>query len=308
MPATSPFDVLAEEIGAVAGRIEREAGFRIAAAISDLERRDAERELRFTRLEQAVAARLAEVRDGRDGVDGTAGKDGVDGRDGRNGIDGAPGESGADGLPGRDGADGKDGRDGERGADGVPGRDGADGKDGKDGAPGDRGQEGPPGKLPIVRAWAEGVHYVGDVVAYRGGTYQALRDTGRAPESEDWISLAAKGADGHTPHVSGTFVEGRSYSYFDVVALNGGSFIALKDDPGPCPGDGWQLLASPGKRGKEGPQGQRGEPGKAGPAGPAVVAAEIDAEGMLTLTNGDGSTVACDFYPVLTRVAASRVS
>ena len=38
----------------------------------------------------------------------------------------------------------------------------------------------------------------------------------------------------------------------DVVALNGGSFIARKDVPGPCPGPGWQLIASQGRRGAAG--------------------------------------------------------
>ena len=80
--AISPFDLLAEELGAVAGRIERETQLRIAGAIADLERRDAERELRLERLERAIADRLAEVRDGEPGP---AGKDG------------APGASGLDG-------------------------------------------------------------------------------------------------------------------------------------------------------------------------------------------------------------------
>jgi hypothetical protein len=53
----------------------------------------------------------------------------------------------------------------------------------------------------------------------------------------------------------------------DVVALNGGSFVALKDKPGPCPGSGWQLIASQGKRGVAGEKGERGPPGPRGDAG-----------------------------------------
>jgi hypothetical protein len=52
--------------------------------------------------------------------------------------------------------------------------------------------------------------------------------------------------------------------------LNGGSFLALREKPGPCPGPGWQLLAAPGKRGiagEKGPQGNRGPAGVAGPPG-----------------------------------------
>ena len=60
------------------------------------------------------------------------------------------------------------------------------------------------------------------------------------------------------------------YAAYDAVALNGGSFLALRDKPGACPGPGWQLLAAPGKRGvagERGPQGDRGPAGIAGPPG-----------------------------------------
>ena len=41
---------------------------------------------------------------------------------------------------------------------------------------------GPAGKLPLVRVYQpEAVHYEGDVVVHSGATWQALRDTGRAP-------------------------------------------------------------------------------------------------------------------------------
>jgi len=40
-----------------------------------------------------------------------------------------------------------------------------------------------------------------------------------------------------------------------------GSFVALKDAPGPRPGSGWQMLASQGKRGVAGEKGERGERG-----------------------------------------------
>jgi hypothetical protein len=50
------------------------------------------------RVEEAVTARLAEVRDGRDGAEGPVGPPGRDGTD-------AVGERGAEGPPGRDGLD-----------------------------------------------------------------------------------------------------------------------------------------------------------------------------------------------------------
>ena len=65
----------------------------------------------------------------------------------------------------------------------------------------------------------------------------------------------------------GTFNETAEYRRLDVVARNGGSFVALKDKPGPCPGSGWQLVASQGKRGVAGERGERGPPGPRGDAG-----------------------------------------
>jgi hypothetical protein len=61
--------------------------------------------------------------------------------------------------------------------------------------------------------------------------------------------------------VRGTYQAGVSYVRGDMVALDGGSFIARKDNPGKCPGDGWQLMAKQGARGIAGPKGERGPPG-----------------------------------------------
>ncbi len=84
--------------------------------------------------------------------------------------------------------------------------------------------------------------------------------------------------------------------------MAGGScFVARRNDPGPCPGDGWQLIAQRGQRGEAGLRGERGEPGHRGPAG-RIASATIDNQGLLTLTAEDGATTTCDFYPVLTQV------
>jgi hypothetical protein len=112
---------------------------------------------------------------------------------------------------------------------------------GPPGPAGPRGEQGPPGKLPLVKLWKpDVVHYEGDVVAYDGRTFQAKRDTGQLPShAADWLCLATAGRDGKGFVVRGTFRESAEYRQLDVVALNGGSFIALKDAPGPCPDGGW---------------------------------------------------------------------
>jgi hypothetical protein len=158
-----------------------------------------------------------------------------------------------------------------RGERGGQGEQGEPGPMGPPGPSGPRGEQGPPGKLPVAKPWVpETVFYEGDVVTFDGGTFQARRDTGQAPSHSDWICLARGGRDGQSVKVRGTFNEAAEYHRNDVVACNGGSFIGLKDAPGPCPGSGWQLVASPGKRGiaglkgERGPQGVRGEPGLSG--------------------------------------------
>lgn len=261
-----------------------------------------------------IAAEVARVtvdawtkpRDGRDGVDGKDAdpemiramiaeaiaempkpQDGAPGRDGKDGRDGI------DGKDGRDGVDGQNGRDG---ADGAPGRDGLDGKDG------DRGPEGPVGKLPQVREWSDGVHYEGDVVTFDGSVFQALRDTGKVPPHEDWrciVSRGAAGPEGRSPNPRGTYASDATYAQFDFVMLGGSSFIARHDDPGPCPGEGWQLLASGGSKGKAG---ERGDAGRPGAPGPGLRAIRVDDHGLLSAVNADGTTVECDLYPLLSKL------
>ena len=286
MQAVSPFDLLAAELGAVAGRIERESSLRITAALADLKRIDAERELRVADLERRIEARLVEVKDG------------------------APGERGSDGATGEQGPIGPQGERGLPGEQGPQGPAGPAGERGEKGDQGERGERGPEGSLPIVRTWSDGIHYEGVVVSHAGATWQASKDTGRAPPHDDWICLARAGADGidgRSFTIRGTYDATASYAALDVVALNGASFAARRDDPGACPGDGWQLIAAQGKAGKPGERGiagPKGDKGERGLPGASVVALEIDGNGMLTLRNADGSVVRCDLYPVLVKAGA----
>jgi len=154
-----------------------------------------------------------------------------------------------------------------------------DGKEGPRGEQGPCGEAGPPGKIAGVQAYVEdAIHYRGDVVVHLGGTFQAKCDTAKVPPHADWACIAAAGRDARMPKVCGTYREGETYNYLDIVALGGSSFVARADDPGPCPGDGWQLLVSAGRAGKPGPKGERGERGLPGQAGPTILAWQIDPE------------------------------
>jgi hypothetical protein len=151
---------------------------------------------------------------------------------------------------------------------GEPGALGATGQAGPAGLPGADGKDGAPGKLPKVKEWKEGVWYESDVVRHHGGTYQAERDNANTPGSSlDWLCLAAPGLDAPLLNIRGTFVADGKYKRLDVVALNGSSFVARTDEPGECPGAGWQLMASAGRPGKPGIKGDPGERGVAGPPG-----------------------------------------
>ena len=171
--------------------------------------------------------------------------------------------------------------------------------------PAERGEPGPMGALPVVREWEDRVYYEGDVVSFDGAVYQAARDTGKSPEHADWTCIVAKGrdgADGRSFTIRGTWTAETDYRHLDVVAIDGAAFVARRDEPGPCPGEGWQMIAMRGKSGRPGDKGNTGV-GLRGLPGPAVSRIDIDDQGLLRLVNADGSAVECDLYPLLSRLA-----
>ena len=278
MTSLSPLETLADELGAHAARVEREVMLTVSAALAELRAAKAEVDLR---LERAVASMLVAVHDGPAGPPGERGERGERGE----AIQGPPGPEGPVGPPGGRGEAGPAGVAGERG---------------ETGPRGDRGEVGPPGQFAAPTPWAKGISYQSALVVHRGSTYCAARDTAEEPPHDDWTLVAAAGADGRSFTVRGTWKEAATYRAFDVVALAGSSFVARADDPGTCPGDGWQLIAAQGNRGKPGEAGPRGD---RGPPGRGLKAASVDDQGLLTLTHDDGSTVTCDFYPLLARIA-----
>jgi len=126
-------------------------------------------------------------------------------------------------------------------------------------------QPPPPAQFPRVKAFsADTIYHEGDIVAFAGGCYQAAKDTARAPGAKDWVCLARSG---NSLSPRGAYDYHADYRCLDVIMVDGSSFVALKDHPGPCPGADWQLLASRGSRGDRGLKGERGLPGPKGDAG-----------------------------------------
>jgi hypothetical protein len=243
-------------------------------------------------LESLIAEKLAQIQNGRDGLPGPVGPQGAPGETGcrgepgptgspgPTGEPGAPGPTGAVGATGLPGPQGPAGDAGPKGANGPPGLQGpigergvagADGLNGDPGPRGERGERGPQGLMPIARFWRpDTVHYAGDVVTDGSSTFQANKDTGQPPGHNDWTPIAlagSHGVDGRSLKVRGTYAAEEKYSELDIVAAGGASFIARRDDPGPCPGDGWQLIARQGQRGVGGERGERGPKGDAGLTG-----------------------------------------
>lgn len=339
----SALEALADELGAVAGAIEREVRLRVEAVLADFARRDAERELRVVLLERRLEERLTSVKDGEPGAsvtiddvaplieaqvaarvaeirvpqDGTS----VTVEDVRpmlqQMVDAIERPQDGASVTLEDVTPLIEARVAEevkaRVADIRVPKDGTSVtvedvlpllREMVDAIEIPKGDPGAPGQLPAVKAWDDRVYYEGEVVAHDGGTWQASRDTGRAPPHEDWTCLARAGrdgVDGLSFSIEGTFDPQRvDYRRLSVVALNGGSFVAVRDNPGPCPGDGWQLLATRGKPGKPGEDSRvKGDPG---PPGPTVKSMSISDDGVLTLANADGSTVELDLYPLLSKL------
>jgi hypothetical protein len=277
--ATSALDALAEELGRVVAAERREWQRERDVAVAELRAEVAEFRLKVSDL---VAERLAAVKDGEPGPAG------------ERGPQGAPGERGDVGEAGPEGVEGPPGEMGPPGASGAPGE---RGEKGDRGEPGERGPQGPPAKFRVCTIWSERVHYEGDLVTHRGSLWQAVRDTGREPPHDDWLLIAAAGADGKDApigRVFGKYDPAGVYKQTDLVTFDGGEWRARKDDPGPLPGAGWALSAVQGKVGKPGP---KGDPGERGPAAPRITSVE-----GYHLVMSDGTAI--DLRPMFERYDA----
>jgi hypothetical protein len=142
--------------------------------------------------------------------------------------------------------------------------------------------KGAVGKLPVARAWTEGlITYEAEVVTHNGATFQAARDTAKTPGvGEDWRCLAragrdgCDGVDGRSLRLQGAYHVDGKYKRLDIVEFQGEVFIARRDRAGLCPGADWLRLTGP--RGERGPQGERGLRGSRGERGRPDATLTID--------------------------------
>jgi hypothetical protein len=129
--------------------------------------------------------------------------------------------------------------------------------------------------------------------------------------------LRGKGAPGCF-RAKGNYDSKTAYSYLDVVVKDSSSFVALKDAPGACPGDDWQMIACGGRRGPAGERGPAGPPGptptwtgatfnrngwgiatRTGDAIPLLQSVSVDAQDFsLKFTAPDGSTLKISLLPL----------
>jgi hypothetical protein len=124
------------------------------------------------------------------------------------------------------------------------------------------------GTFPPIRQWVpESVAPEGSMWAHDGAAWQARVTTASEPkESGQWVCVSAPGAageDGRGFNLRGTWSPAKTYHELDVVAHNGGTWIARRDGAGVCPGEDWQCGSMPGKRGPAG-ESVKGDPGPRG--------------------------------------------
>jgi hypothetical protein len=97
--------------------------------------------------------------------------------------------------------------------------------------------------------------------------------------------------------IRGTHDLKAEYFANDLVAKDGASFVAKRNDPGPLPGAGWQLLARQGARGVAG---ERGVPGR---DAPTIKSWKVDRERFIVIPimsdgrEGPGLELAALFEP-----------
>jgi hypothetical protein len=332
--ASNPFEDIVAEIQGYAAEAKA-AAMEATKALADLQAAIAElneSKALLVTLRDEVTLKMADLRNGDQGPPGPPGPAGQQGEPGPAGPMGPPGLVGPAGPPGEMGIPGEQGPpgvgepgpEGPQGLAGPPGDQGPPGEAGPVGAPGPQGQEGRLGSVAGVKTLRAGHRYLEqDLATWRGGLWQAGRDTTLTPEDDDSWKLIVNGvnpdgvqmayepdgdvatlsfgmADGRKHSVKicvspvkhlGAYEEGREYHLNDEVAFNGCTWRALRSTDTSPPGEDWRLVS---QRGKSGPRGEPGPHGPAGPVGPPGAGIQkvefMDGGFLVTLT--DGTTIA----------------
>lgn len=184
--------------------------------------------------------RIAEVRDGKDGLPG---KDGAVGPQGERGLDGDRGIDGKDGAIGPEGVQGPWGEKGEKGEKGEQGYRGAQGEQGLSGERGAAGEQGPQGAQGQKGA---------------DGKEGAVGERGERGEAGERGPQGERGSDGNVGERGAVGERGPAGERGEKGDVGQGEKGA----------DGLQgLQGLPGEKGAQGEQGPIGERGYAGKDG-----------------------------------------
>lgn len=159
---------------------------------------------------------------------------------------------------------------------------GPEGKRGPPGEPGARGERGEPGKQgPAGATGRDGVDAVG-----KQGPQGLQGIPGAAGEPGARGERGEPGANARPWQHKRTYDPRQVYVANDVVAHDGGSWVALYDEPGALPGDGWAQLSVRGQRGKPGDRGERGLTGPEGRGIADVFVSETGEALVVEFTDG----------------------
>lgn len=274
----------AEEFAKVLGEIvaEKQREFDQAIAIRDARFKafEAEMRLEVRGIFDAIATKVASLKDGKDGAIGPEGKEGPPGRqgeagiNGRDGAEGAPGPQGLrgdigpagrqgetgpqgqEGIMGLQGLIGERGPVGERGGKGEAGRDGTPGRDGLNGLQGERGASGIDGRNGVDGK--DGAGFETWTTEYDNERQIILRSGSGDRVKEFSFDLPI-------PIYRGRYKAGDVYRRGDEVTFGGNVFRALKETTSkPGESDDWFIATN---RGRDGRDGKDGAPGPQGPEG-----------------------------------------
>jgi len=117
--ADNLFNSVSNSVSEIKAMQQRKAAENVQLVVQALKKIDNDIRDKYDGVTTTLETRIANIKDGRDGIDGKNGRDGLNGKDGRDGKDGRNGRDGATGPRGFDGPKGLDGKDGQDGEDGV---------------------------------------------------------------------------------------------------------------------------------------------------------------------------------------------